>query len=84
MSSFKGKSPVVLFFYPKAGTPGCTKEACKFRDEYERFKKAGAEVFGISSGEAVCTCVCMFQCLHLFLISRQGRRQDAMPCRATP
>ncbi|GAX83159.1 hypothetical protein CEUSTIGMA_g10585.t1 [Chlamydomonas eustigma] len=49
LSSFKGKSPVVLFFYPKAATPGCTKEACKFRDEFDRFKSAGAEVFGISS-----------------------------------
>ncbi|KXZ53853.1 hypothetical protein GPECTOR_6g771 [Gonium pectorale] len=49
LSSFKGKQPVVLFFYPKAATPGCTKEACRFRDEYERFTKAGAVVFGISS-----------------------------------
>ncbi|GBF96596.1 thioredoxin dependent peroxidase [Raphidocelis subcapitata] len=42
------KQPVVLFFYPAAGTPGCTKEACKFRDEYARFQDAGAVVFGIS------------------------------------
>ncbi|KAL6749210.1 thioredoxin dependent peroxidase [Haematococcus lacustris] len=49
ISSFQGKKPVVLFFYPKAGTPGCTKEACKFRDEYQRFEEAGAAVFGISS-----------------------------------
>lgn len=49
LSSFKGKKPVVLFFYPKQGTPGCTKEACKFRDDYEDFTKAGAVVFGISS-----------------------------------
>ena len=91
MSTFKGKNPVVLFFYPKAATPGCTKEvrggrrrsaccvsreisrirfdskplwcrkalvdvavqACKFRDEYDRFKQAGAVVFGISSGKGV-------------------------------
>ncbi|KAI8473683.1 MAG: hypothetical protein J3K34DRAFT_518795 [Monoraphidium minutum] len=43
------KQPLVLFFYPKAGTPGCTKEACKFRDEYARFTDAGAVVFGVSS-----------------------------------
>ncbi|KAG2433170.1 hypothetical protein HYH02_012713 [Chlamydomonas schloesseri] len=49
LSSFKGKQPVVLFFYPKAATPGCTKEACRFRDEYSRFTSAGAAVFGISS-----------------------------------
>ncbi|GLC44872.1 hypothetical protein PLESTB_001682000 [Pleodorina starrii] len=49
LSSFKGKQPVVLFFYPKAATPGCTKEACRFRDEYSRFTQSGAAVFGISS-----------------------------------
>lgn len=43
------KQPVVLFFYPAAGTPGCTKEACKFRDEYSKFVDSGAVVFGISS-----------------------------------
>ncbi len=40
---------VVLYFYPKDDTPGCTKEACSFRDSYEIFKDAGAEVIGISS-----------------------------------
>ncbi|KAK9915521.1 hypothetical protein WJX75_000190 [Coccomyxa subellipsoidea] len=49
LSKFEGKSPVVVFFYPKAATPGCTKEACAFRDAYGKFKDAGAEVFGISS-----------------------------------
>jgi thioredoxin-dependent peroxiredoxin len=43
------KSAVVLYFYPKDDTPGCTKEACSFRDAYESFKEAGAEVVGISS-----------------------------------
>jgi peroxiredoxin Q/BCP len=43
------KSSVVLFFYPKDDTPGCTKEACSFRDSYDAFKEAGAEVVGISS-----------------------------------
>jgi len=49
LSKFQGKSPVVLYFYPKAGTPGCTKQACAFRDSYAVFQDAGAEVFGISS-----------------------------------
>ena len=44
-----GKGPVVLYFYPKDDTPGCTAEACSFRDSYEVFKEAGAEVIGISS-----------------------------------
>ena len=43
-----GEKPVVIFFYPKDFTPGCTKEACNFRDAYEDFKELGAEVIGIS------------------------------------
>lgn len=44
-----GKSILVIYFYPKDDTPGCTAEACSFRDSYEVFKQAGAEVIGISS-----------------------------------
>lgn len=44
-----GKKPVVIYFYPKNFTPGCTKEACSFRDSYEDFKEIGAEVVGISN-----------------------------------
>lgn len=40
---------VVLYFYPQDETPGCTTEACTFRDSYEAFKEAGAEVVGVSS-----------------------------------
>ncbi|MFK7935539.1 MAG: peroxiredoxin [Saprospiraceae bacterium] len=46
--SFNGK-PVVIYFYPKDDTPGCTAEACSFRDSYEDFTDAGAEVVGISA-----------------------------------
>jgi peroxiredoxin Q/BCP len=49
LSDFRGKQSVVLYFYPKDDTPGCTKEACSFRDQYEAFKDAGAEVIGVSS-----------------------------------
>lgn len=49
LSDFHGKKPVVLYFYPKDNTPGCTAEACQFRDSYEDFKAAGAEVIGVSS-----------------------------------
>jgi peroxiredoxin Q/BCP len=42
------KSPVVLFFYPRADTPGCTIESCGFRDAFEKFQKAGIVVLGIS------------------------------------
>ncbi|MEM3087097.1 MAG: peroxiredoxin [Halobacteria archaeon] len=49
LKDFAGKKPVVLYFYPKDETPGCTAEACAFRDSYEAFKEAGAEVIGVSS-----------------------------------
>jgi len=48
-ASVLGKKLVVLFFYPKDNTPVCTKEACAFRDSYEKFTAAGAEVIGVSS-----------------------------------
>ena len=49
LADFLGKSVVVLYFYPKDHTPGCTAEACSFRDSYEVFKEAGAEVIGVSA-----------------------------------
>jgi len=49
LADFRGKKWVVLFFYPKDGTPVCTKEACQFRDAYEQFVAAGAEVIGVSA-----------------------------------
>ncbi len=51
-ASVIGKKAVVLFFYPKDNTPVCTKEACAFRDSYEAFTAAGAEVIGVSSDSA--------------------------------
>ena len=47
LSDFAGK-PVVLFFYPRADTPGCTIEACGFRDQFKKLQKTGAVVLGIS------------------------------------
>lgn len=52
LSDFRGKSDVVLFFYPKDNTPGCTVEACSFRDSHEAFREAEAAVIGISSDSA--------------------------------
>jgi thioredoxin-dependent peroxiredoxin len=48
LSHFRGKSAVVVYFYPKDDTGGCTAEACGFRDDFEKFQEAGAEVIGIS------------------------------------
>ena len=44
------KTPLVLFFYPKDDTPGCTIEVCGFRDKYDLFKVLGAQVWGVSNG----------------------------------
>ncbi|MGI0479313.1 peroxiredoxin [Geminocystis sp. CENA526] len=49
LKDFFGKKAVVVYFYPKDDTPGCTAESCAFRDSYEIFKEAGAEIIGISS-----------------------------------
>lgn len=48
-ASVVGSKPLVIYFYPKDNTPGCTAQACSFRDQYEDFKDLGAEVIGISS-----------------------------------
>jgi peroxiredoxin Q/BCP len=47
LADFKGQN-VILYFYPKDDTPGCTKEACNFRDGFEEFKKRGAIILGVS------------------------------------
>jgi thioredoxin-dependent peroxiredoxin len=51
LSDFRGQR-VVLYFYPRDNTPGCTKEACGFRDVYSDFEEANAQVFGISTDDA--------------------------------
>lgn len=48
LADYKGKN-VILYFYPKDDTPGCTKEACAFRDHFADFKKKGAVVLGVST-----------------------------------
>lgn len=48
IADYKGK-PMVIYFYPKDDTPGCTKEACSFRDNFQDFTDAGVTVFGISA-----------------------------------
>jgi peroxiredoxin Q/BCP len=47
LSDFRGR-PVVLYFYPKDDTPGCTTEACEFRDSFDVFRERGAEILGVS------------------------------------
>ena len=52
LSEFRGRKAVVLYFYPKDDTPGCTKESCAFRDSYQDFLDAGAEVIGVSGDDS--------------------------------
>jgi thioredoxin-dependent peroxiredoxin len=47
LSDFKGR-PVILYFYPADDTPGCTKEACNFRDDYSAYQKSGVIILGVS------------------------------------
>ena len=51
LADYKGKK-LVVFFYPKASTPGCTTEACNLNDNYERFKTQGYEILGVSADSA--------------------------------
>ena len=51
LTDYKGKK-LVVFFYPKASTPGCTAEACNLNDNYERFKSKGYEILGVSADSA--------------------------------
>lgn len=48
LAEYRGR-PVVIFFYPRDGTPGCTKEACTFRDAWPRYQQAGVAIVGIST-----------------------------------
>ncbi len=51
VNTFLGKKAMVIYFYPKDDTPGCTKEACEFRDEFEAFTDLDVEVIGISADD---------------------------------
>ncbi len=49
LADYKGKKNVILYFYPKDDTPGCTKEACTFRDDIKKFEKAETVILGVST-----------------------------------
>ncbi|MEC7518495.1 MAG: peroxiredoxin [Myxococcota bacterium] len=51
LRAIRGDRPVVLFFYPRDGTPGCTAEACAFRDAWDRIEATGATVVGVSTDD---------------------------------
>ena len=83
LSDFLGKQAVVLYFYPKDNTAGCTAEACAFRDSYEVFKDAGAEVIGVSadSEESHQEFAAQYRLPFLLLSDRDGelRRRYGVP-----
>ncbi len=53
IDSVLGNKPIVIYFYPKDNTPGCTVQACSFRDQYQDFVDLGAEVIGVSSDSVI-------------------------------
>jgi thioredoxin-dependent peroxiredoxin len=75
LSRFRGKSPVVLYFYPKDDTTGCTAEACRFRDDREQFAAAGAQIIGISSdsSESHARFAAKYNLPFLLLSDREGK-----------
>jgi peroxiredoxin Q/BCP len=52
LQDFRGKQAVVLMFYPADNTPGCTRQLCAARDDYDRYQSAGIAVFGVNPGSA--------------------------------
>jgi peroxiredoxin Q/BCP len=52
LKDFRGRSSVVLMFYPADNTPGCTKQLCTARDDYDKYEAAGVAVFGVNPGSA--------------------------------
>ena len=77
LGDFLGKKHIVLYFYPKDNTSLCTEEACAFRDNYEVFKDAGAEVIGVSSEfGGVTSAVRQRAPTPLHPVKRRGRRNQ--------
>lgn len=77
-ASLIGRGPFVVFFYPKDDTPGCTVEACTFRDQYEAFTDAGAEVYGVSADSPEShTAFAAKHRLPYTLLTDEGRRVGA-------
>ncbi len=75
LSQYRGKSPVVVYFYPKDDTSGCTIEACRFRDDLPRFRAQGAEILGISgdSGESHLKFAAKYDLPFTLLTDKGGR-----------
>ncbi len=83
LADFRSRKAVVLYFYPKDDTPGCTKEGCAFRDAYQEFQDLGAEVIGVSSdsGESHARFAAKHRLPFLLLSDRGGavRKRYGVP-----
>lgn len=77
LHDYIGKNPLVIYFYPKNETPGCTKEACTFRDQFEEFEEINAKIFGISSDSVASHKRFAFKYqLKFQLLSDKGRKAE--------
>lgn len=85
LRDFRGKRPVVVYFYPKDDTSGCTAEACRFRDEFDKFRAFGAEIVGISddSTESHARFVSKYQLPFTLLSDKGGRVRKLFGVRKT-
>lgn len=79
-----GKKAFVVYFYPKDFTPGCTKEACSFRDSYQEFQDLGAEVIGISADTTASHAKFSkkYSLPYIFLSDRDKRARKAFDVKA--
>ena len=80
-----GEKAFVVYFYPKDFTPGCTKEACSFRDSYQEFQDLGAEVIGISADTTASHAKFSekYNLPYIFLSDRNKKARDAFNVKAS-
>lgn len=85
LSAFRGKSPVVVYFYPKDDTSGCTMQACRFRDDFDKFSVSGAVILGISgdSSESHGRFVSKYQLPFTLLSDKGGKVRKLYGVRKT-
>ena len=86
LEDFAGKQAVIVYFYPKDSTPGCTKEACGFRDRIEELKKSRVQVFGVSFDSAAShkKFIEKNQLNFPLLVDENGKIADAFGARRAP
>ena len=86
LADFVGKQAVLVYFYPKDNTPGCTKEACGFRDRMDDLKKSKVQIFGVSfdSAESHQNFISKYNLNFPLLVDTEGKIADAFGARKAP